>query len=218
MQKKIKVFLCDGNRLFREGVRKLLEVAKDIQVIGEAGEGGEALKKIRRAGPDVVLMDINPPKIDGAHITGRIKKEYPRIKVIILTVQDDRPHIFEAIKSGAVGYLLKDVSSAELIETIRKVARGEALLEPKIAAKVLDEFKALSQRKKSTDAKAYTELTTRENEVLRWVALGASNREIAAKLGLSEKTVKNHLINIFQKLHVNNRTQAALFVFREKKV
>jgi DNA-binding NarL/FixJ family response regulator len=217
MKKKIKVFLCDDHRLFREGVGKLLELEEDIRVIGEAGEGREALQKISRTNPDVVLMDIGMPGMDGVNITRKVKKVAPQVNIIMLTVYQDEPHIFEAIKAGAIGYILKDVSSDELIEAVRRVSRGEALIEPQIASKVLKEFKVLSRKKKSTEEEVYSELTGRENDVLRWIALGASNKEIASKLDISRKTVKNHLSNIFQKLHVNSRTKAALFVFQEKR-
>lgn len=218
MTKKIKVFLCDDHRLFREGVRKLLELEEDMQIVGEAGEGKEALTAISRIKPDVVLMDISLPGMDGVAAARRIKKDNPDLKVVMLTVHQDEPHIFEAIKAGAAGYLLKDVSADELIAAVRRVSRGEALIEPKIAVKILEEFKAMSRRKKPADEEVYSDLTVRENEVLRWIALGVSNKEIASKLDISEKTVKNHLSNIFQKLRVNSRTQAALFVFRRKKL
>lgn len=215
--KRIKIFLCDDHKLFREGVRKLLELEKDLRVVGEAGDGKEALRIIKNASPDVVLMDIGMPGMDGVVATRRIKKDNPEIKVVMLTVHQDEPHIFEAIKAGAAGYLLKDVSGDELVDAVRRVSQGEALVEPKIAAKILKEFKLLSRKKQPSDEEMYTDLTERENDVLRWIGLGASNKEIASRLDISEKTVKNHLSNIFQKLHVASRTQAALFVFREKK-
>jgi DNA-binding NarL/FixJ family response regulator len=215
--KKIKVLICDDHKLFRQGVIKLLELEQDILVVGEAEEGSQALQKIKKNFPDVVLMDINMPGRDGVDVARQIKKENPEISVIMLTVVQDETHIFNAIKAGAAGYLLKDVSGDELIDAVRRVSCGEALIEPKIASKVLKEFKALSRKKKPTDKEAYGELTERENDVLRGIALGASNKEIAAKLNISEKTVKNHISNIFQKLQVRSRTQAALYVFREKK-
>lgn len=217
-RQKIKIFLCDDHKLFREGVRKLLELEKDLRVTGEAGDGKEALRMIKDASPDIVLMDISMPGMDGVVATRRIKKDNPEIKVVMLTVHQDKPHIFEAIKAGAAGYLLKDISGDELVDAVRRVSQGEALVEPKIAAKILEEFKLLSRKKQPSNEEMYTDLTERENDVLRWIGLGASNKEIAARLDISEKTVKNHISSIFQKLHVSNRTQAALFVFREKRL
>jgi DNA-binding NarL/FixJ family response regulator len=216
MKRKIKVFLCDDHKLFREGVKKLLEAERDFSVVGEAAEGKEAWQKIRSTVPDVVLMEITLPQLDGIWITRKIKKELRATNVIMLTVKKDEPQVFGAIKAGVSGYLLKESSAADLARAIRTVYQGETMLEPQIATKILKEFKALPQRKNPSDEDRYEGLTHRENDVLRWIALGAGNREIASKLDISEKTVKNHLSNIFQKLNVESRTQAALFVFREK--
>lgn len=212
----MKVFLCDDHRLFREGLRKILELESDIKIVGEASDGEEAIKMIKKTRPDIVIMDIGMPGMDGVSATYKIRKEGPRINIIILTVYQDEPHIFEAIKAGAIGYLLKDISSDELIEAIRRVYKGEALIQPSIAPKLLKEFTVLS--KKKADGQTYIGLTERENEILKLITLGNSNKEIASKLYISEKTVKNHISNIFQKLHVNSRTQAALYALRQKKV
>ena len=211
----IKVFLCDDHTLFRQGMRKLLELEKDIKVVGEASNGQEALEELKKAMPDVVLMDINMPQMDGVTTTYKIKKKYPHINVVILTVSGDEAHIFQAIKSGATGYLLKDVSSEDVMEAIRKVYKGEALLQPVIASKVLKEFAMLDKRKVKGGDKFYNGLSVREEEILRLIALGGTNKEIAQKLGISEKTVKNHVSNIFSILHVNNRTQAAIYALSE---
>ena len=216
MSDAIRVFLCDDHTLFRQGVRKLLELEKDIQIVGEASNGQEMLNSVKKAGPDVILMDINMPELDGIAATYKIKKMMPRANIIILTVYEDEPHIFEAIKAGAMGYLLKDVSIEEVVEAIRQVYKGEALLQPMIAAKVLKEFAMLDKRKIKEGDRFYNDLTEREKEILRLIALGGSNKEIAQKLNISEKTVKNHISNIFQTLHVNNRTQAALYVLTKK--
>lgn len=205
----MKVFLCDDHKLFREGLRKILELKDDIEIVGEASNGQEAIDRIKKAHPDIVLMDIGMPEMDGMSATYKIKKEIPRVNIIILTVYQDEPHIFEAIKAGAIGYLLKDISSDELIEAICRVYKGEALIQPSIATKVLKEFITLSKKKE--DKERYTGLTERENEILKLITLGNGNKEIASKLYISEKTVKNHISNIFQKLHVNSRTQAALY-------
>lgn len=216
MSDTIRVFLCDDHNLFRQGMRKLLELERDIQIVGEASNGREMLDMLKKTGPDIVLMDINMPEIDGIAATYKIKKILPGADVVILTVYEDEPHIFEAIKAGAMGYLLKDVSIEEVIEAIHKVYKGEALLQPMIAAKVLKEFAMLDKRKIKEGDRFYNDLTEREKEILRLIALGGSNKEIAQKLDISEKTVKNHISSIFQTLHVNNRTQAALYVLTKK--
>ena len=212
----IRIFLCDDHTLFRQGIRKLLELEPDIQIVGEANNGLELLDKLRKTGPDVILMDIGMPQMDGVTATSKTKRVLPNAKIIILTVYDDEPHIFEAIKAGAMGYLLKDVSIEEVSEAIRKVSKGEAIIQPVIATKVLKEFAMLDKRKIKEGDKFYNDLTEREKEILRLIALGGANKEIAQKLGISEKTVKNHISNIFQVLHVNNRTQAAIYALGKK--
>ncbi len=216
MPDTIRLFLCDDHTLFRQGIRKLLELEPDITIVGEAGSGQEMLGMLKKAGPDVILMDIGMPKMDGVTATYKVKKILPHARIVILTVYEDEPHIFQAIKSGAIGYLLKDVSIDELIETIRSVNKGEALIQPVIATKVLKEFAMLDKRKIKEGDKFYSDLTEREEEILRLIALGGTNKEIARKLGISEKTVKNHISNIFQTLHVNNRTQAAIYALDKK--
>jgi len=215
MSDKIRLFLCDDHTLFRQGLKKLLELEPDFLIVGEASNGEEMLEKLRKTGPDVVLMDINMPQMDGVFATYKIKKILPHTHIIILTVYEDEPHIFSAIKAGAMGYLLKDVSIDELIEAIRRVYKGEALIQPKIATKILKEFALLDKRKIKDGDKFYNDLTEREKEILRLIALGGTNKEIATKLGISEKTVKNHISNIFQTLHVNNRTQAAIYALEK---
>ena len=216
MPDSIRVFLCDDHTLFRQGIRKLLELEDDIEIVGEASNGEEMLDMLKKASPDVVLMDIGMPTMDGVTATYKIKKTSPGTNIIILTVYEDEPHIFQAIKAGAMGYLLKDVSADELIKAIRKVYKGEALIQPVIAAKVLKEFTMLDKRKIKEGNKFYSGLTEREKEILRLITLGGTNKEIANKLHISEKTVKNHISNIFQTLHVNNRTQAAVYALEKK--
>ena len=216
MSDNIRVFLCDDHTLFRQGLKKLLELENSIKVTGEAANGEDMLKTIKKAAPDVVLMDIGMPKMDGVTATCKIKKMFPHVNIIVLTVYEDEFHIFEAIKAGAIGYLLKDTSINEVLEAIRKAYVGEALIQPIIATKVLKEFALLDKRKIKGGDKFYNDLTEREKEVLRLIALGGANKEIAKKLDIKEKTVKNHISNIFQTLHVNNRTQAALYVLEKK--
>lgn len=218
MSDSVRVFLCDDHTLFRQGIRKLLDLEKDIEVVGEAGNGLEMLDMLKKTGPDIILMDIGMPKMDGVNATYKVKKILPHINIIILTVYEDEPHIFQAIKAGAMGYLLKDVSFDELAEAIRRVYKGEALIQPVIATKVLKEFAMLDKRKMKEGDKFYNDLTEREKEILRLIALGGTNKEIAQKLGITEKTVKNHISNIFSTLHVNNRTKAAIYALEKMKI
>jgi len=216
MPDTIRLFICDDHNLFRQGIRKLFELEPDVKIVGEANNGEELLAMLKKAGPDVILMDIGMPKMDGVTATYKVKKILPHAKIIILTVFEDEPHIFQAIKAGAIGYLLKDVSFEELMGAIRSVYKGEALIQPSVATKVLKEFAMLDKRKIKEGDQFYSDLTEREKEILRLIALGGTNKEIAAKLDISEKTVKNHISNIFQTLHVNNRTQAAIYALDKK--
>ncbi len=216
MPDTIRVFLCDDHSLFRQGIKKLLELEPDINIVGEASSGEELLGMLKKAGPDVILMDIGMPKMDGVTAAYKSKKILPHANIIILTVYEDEPHIFQAIKAGAIGYLLKDASIGEVIEAIRKVHKGEALLQPVIATKVLKEFAMLDKKSIKQGDKFYSDLTEREKEILRLIALGGTNKEIAQKLSISEKTVKNHISNIFQTLHINNRTKAAIYALEKK--
>jgi len=216
MADTIRLLLCDDHPIFRQGVRKLLELEPDVEVVGEAGDGQEMLDMLKKTGPDVILVDIGMPNMDGVTATYKAKKIFPPAKIVILTVYEDEPHIFQAIKAGAMGYLLKDVSFDELMEAIRSVYKGEALVQPAVAAKVLKEFAMLDKREIKEGDKFYSGLTERQKEILRLIALGGTNKEIAHKLNLSEKTVKNHISSIFQTLHVNNRTQAAIYALDKK--
>lgn len=216
MSDNIRVFLCDDHTLFRQGIRKLLELEPDILVVGEADNGQDMVDALKKTGPDIILMDIGMPKMDGVTATQKVKKISPHINIIILTVYEDEPHIFQAIKAGAMGYLLKDVSIAELIEAIRLIYKGGALIQPMIATKILKEFVLLDKKKIKGGDKFYNDLTEREKEILRLIALGGTNKEIAQKLGIAEKTAKNHISNIFQTLHVNNRTQAAIYAIDKR--
>ncbi len=212
----IRVVLCDDHTLFRQGVRKLLELERDIKVVGEASNGVEMLDVLKKTSTDVILMDIGMPDMDGITATYEVKKILPRVDIIILTVHEDEPRIFQAIKAGAKGYLLKDVSIDELLEAIRKVYKGEALIQPGIATKVLKEFVLLDKTKIKGGDRLCDGLTEREKQILRLITLGGTNKEIGSKLGITEKTVKNHITNIFQALHVNNRTKAALYALEKK--
>lgn len=207
---RIKILLVDDQPLFREGLRTLLSVHLDFEVVGEAANGEEAIKLARSLLPLVVLMDLQMPVLDGVAATRRLHEEQPDCRVIVLTTFDDDEMVFDGLRAGAVGYLLKDAPSEKLAEAIRVAARGETFLQPSVAAKVVAEFARLSRKTVATANPVIEPLSEREIEVLRLIAQGASNREIASALFLAEGTVKNHVTNILGKLEARDRTQAAL--------
>ncbi len=207
----IRVLLVDDQALFREGLETLLSVHKDIQVVGQAGNGQEAVDIALNLHPDVILMDMQMPVLNGVGATRRVKKSLPECRVIALTTFDDKETVFEVLRAGAVGYLLKDVGSAQLAESIRRTARGESILDPSVAAKVVAEFSRVSSLETATSSEVPIEpLSEREIEVLRLVTVGLSNREIAEKLIISRGTAKTHIHNLCGKLGVHNRTEAAM--------
>jgi DNA-binding NarL/FixJ family response regulator len=207
----IRVLLVDDQALFREGLETLLSVHRDIQVVGQASNGQEAVEVAAQLHPDVVLMDVRMPILNGVRATRRLKRAQPQCRVIVLTTFDDDEYVFDALRAGAVGYLLKDVASARLVEAIRAAARGESILEPSVAAKVIAEFTRVSSMVPSAQMEQLVEpLSERELEILGLIARGASNREIADQLFIAEGTVKNHVTHILGKLGVRDRTQAAL--------
>jgi DNA-binding NarL/FixJ family response regulator len=203
----VRVLLVDDQALFREALATLLATHDGIDVVGEAGNGEEALSRASKLTPDVVLMDLRMPVLDGVAATRRLRLAHPSVQVIALTTFDDDEDVFAALRAGAVGYLLKDVSSARLIEAVLAAARGESVLQPSVAAKVVARFAQLPE---PAPQPLVVPLSEREQEVLRLLADGRSNREIAAKLFLAEGTVKNHVTNLLGKLGVRDRTQAAL--------
>jgi DNA-binding NarL/FixJ family response regulator len=204
----IKVMLVDDQQLIRQGIRYLLEQEQDIQVISEAANGLEALSLCRENLPDVVLMDVQMPEMNGVECTRQLTKTYQNLGVIILTTFDDDDYIFDGLRAGARGYLLKDVSSADLVAAVRTVARGDALIQPSISRRVISEFTRLTGG--SSSSKLIERLTPRELDVLGALADGLSNLEIAQKLVITEGTVKNHVSNLLAKLGVRDRTQAVL--------
>jgi len=206
----IRVLLVDDQPLFREGVHTLLSLQPDLEVVGEAGNGEEALRLAARLRPDVILMDLQMPVLDGVEATRRLRLTQPDCRVIALTTFDDDEYVFEGLRAGAIGYLLKDTPSVKLLEAIRAAARGESFLQPSIAAKVVAEFSRLADQAPTRPQPLAEPLSERENDILRLVVTGASNKEIAAVLVITEGTVKNHLTNILAKLGVRDRTQAAL--------
>jgi DNA-binding NarL/FixJ family response regulator len=207
----IRLLLVDDQALFREGLHTLLSLHEDLQVVGEAGNGLEALAAADTLRPDVVLMDLRMPILDGVAATRRLLAAHPTTRVIVVTTFDDDELVFDGLRAGAVGYLLKDVSSDKLVEAIRAAARGESFLQPSIAAKVLAEFNRLERSAAPPPPAPLAEpLSERELEILRLLAAGDSNKEIAAALFIAEGTVKNHVTNILGKLGARDRTQAAL--------
>jgi DNA-binding NarL/FixJ family response regulator len=207
----IRVMLVDDQALFREGLETLLSVHNDLQVVGQASNGQEALEVATKVQPDVVLMDVRMPVLDGVRATHLLNEALPQCRVIVLTTFDDDEYIFDALRTGAVGYLLKDVASTQLVEAIRAAARGESILEPSVAAKVIAEFTRVSRLIPSAQMEQLVDpLSERELEILGWIARGASNKEIADQLFIAEGTVKNHVTHILDKLGVRDRTQAAL--------
>ena len=210
----IRVLLADDHALFRRGVAKLLAAESDFEVVGEAIDGRQAVEMARELMPDVILMDVSMPVMDGLEATRRIKAEIPYVRIVILTASDGDSSLFEAVKSGAQGYLLKNIEPQALFGTLRGVVRGEAPVSRMMAGRLLEEFARQSRQPVPAAAPA-AELTAREREVLELVARGRSNKEIAAALAIAENTVKNHLKNILEKLHLENRVQAATFAVRE---
>ncbi len=210
MNHPIRILLVDDQALFREGLNTLLSVQPDFQVVGEASNGEEALRLAAQLQPHVVLMDLRMPVLDGVTATRRLRTLLPDCRVIVLTTFDDDEFVFDGLRAGAVGYLLKDVSSDKLFEALRAAARGEYFLLPSITAKVIEEFARVSPVARVPVEPLVDPLSAREIEILRLVATGASNKEIAEMLVIAEGTVKNHLTNILAKLSAKDRLQAVL--------
>jgi len=209
--KPIRVLIADDHALFREGVHAILKSVPDIEIVGEAGTGQEALTLASNLTPDVILMDIQMPDLNGVEATQRILKSQPEAGIIIVTMLEDDDSLFSAMRAGARGYVLKGADKAEMLKSIRAVAEGEALFGPAIAARLLNFFHDKpSQPKSESPSPPFPELTDREREILACIARGDTNSEIAEQLTISLKTVRNHVSSIFNKLQVTNRAQAAL--------
>ncbi len=207
--KVINVLIADDHSLVRQGLKQILELEKDIKIIGQAGDGEEAISKVQRLKPDVVLLDINMPKLNGIQTLRRLKDIDKTIKVIMLTFHEDQEYLYETINLGANGYVLKDSESESLIHAVRDVYKGSSYIQPSLATGLVKEFNR-GQQEDSKESK----LTRREYEVLTLIAEGLNNKEIACGLFISEKTVKNHVSNIFKKIEVNDRTQAAIYAYK----
>ncbi|HSJ19886.1 MAG TPA: response regulator transcription factor [Nocardioidaceae bacterium] len=210
----IRVAVVDDQELFRRGLTMLLGVEEDIEVVGEAGDGVAATELAATAVPDVVLMDVRMPKRSGIEACLSIKDVAPSAKIIMLTVSDEEADLYDAVKNGASGYLLKDSSIDEVAQAIRVVAEGQSLISPSMAVKLLDEFKQMTRSERQQVPTP--RLTDRELEVLKLVAQGLNNREIAKRLFISENTVKNHVRNILEKLQLHSRMEAVMYAVREK--
>lgn len=211
MAERITVLLVDDHAVVRQGVRAFLDTQPDMMVVGEAESGKAAVVMVTEYLPDVVLMDLIMPGMDGVEATQRIRQTSPHTQVIILTSYHDDEHIFPAIRAGALSYVLKDIGPVALVDAVRRAADGEAVLNPQVAARLVQEFRGAPD----IAPNPFIELSDRELEVLRLIAGGRRNSEIARELVISEKTVKNHVSNILSKLHLADRTQAAVYAWRE---
>jgi NarL family two-component system response regulator LiaR len=211
MNDLITILLADDHEVVRQGVRALLEVHTEFDVVGEAKNGAEAVKMVEEFVPDVVLMDLIMPGMDGVEATRLIKNVSPRTQIVVLTSYHEDEHIFPALKAGAISYLLKDMKMDELVEAIKKAALGDAVLHPHVAARVIDEI----QGKKENVLQPHSDLTSRELEILKLIAGGSNNTEIAEQLVISMHTVKGHVSNILSKLHLADRTQAAVYAWQK---
>lgn len=211
MTDSITVLLVDDHKVVRQGLRAFLQTKDDIDVVAEAADGATAVALATEHAPDVVLMDLVMPTMDGVQATRLVKKVSPRSQIIVLTSYHRDEHIFPAIRAGALSYLLKDVEPEALADAVRKAAIGEAVLHPQVAARVVKELHGVRSEKTNV----FTELSDREMEVLQLIAAGMNNHDISIKLVISEKTVKSHVSNILSKLHLADRTQAAVFAWRE---
>jgi two-component system, NarL family, response regulator LiaR len=211
MSDPITVLLVDDHEMVRRGVKAFLETRPDITVVAEAGGGEEAVRMAAEHAPDVALMDLIMPGMDGVEATRRLTAQSPRTNVVMLTSYHDDEHVFPAIRAGALSYVLKEVGPEELADAVRKAAAGEAVLHPRVAARVVRELHGARR----DEPNAFRELSDREMEVLKLIADGLSNAEIASRLYVSEKTVKSHVSNILGKLHLADRTQAAVYAWRQ---
>ena len=213
---RLRVLIVDDHALFRRGLQMVLRQEEDIEVVGEAGDGHEAVDRAQELMPDVVLMDVRMPGQSGIKATEQIKDLLPHAKILMLTISDEEADLYDAIKAGASGYLLKEISIDEVADAVRSVSSGQSRISPSMASKLLTEFAAMSKRADERQQLPAPRLTDREMEVLKLVAQGLNNRDIAKELFISENTVKNHIRNILEKLHLHSRMEAVVYAVREK--
>ena len=211
----IRVLIADDQALFRRGLFVVLGTEPDIEVVAEAENGDEAAARAEELAPDVVLMDVRMPRTSGIEAARRIRDALPTTRILMLTVSDEEDDLYEAIKAGANGYLLKEISVEEVAEAIRAVMQGQSLISPSMASKLLNEFNALARRASQREQLPAPTLTARELEVLKLVARGMSNKDVADSLFISENTVKNHVRNILEKLHLHSRMEAVMYAVRQ---
>jgi two-component system response regulator DegU len=216
----IKLLIADDHTLLRQGLRNILELESDFEVVAEASDGEEAVRKIREYQPDVVLLDLNMPKMNGIEVARCTKRTMPNIHIVVLTIHEDENYMFEVIRAGATGYILKDVEPSMLVKAIRMVAEGQSFIYPTLATRLVGEFARLSDQANQYQPRYFRphpdRLTVREMDILKLLVRGLTNQEIATRLYLSEKTIKNHLTSVFRKFGVNDRTQAALYAIKHK--
>ncbi len=215
---RLRVLVCDDHALFRRGLETVLAQEEDLELVGEASDGEEVVRKALELMPDVILMDVRMPKKSGIEAAGEIKEALPHVKILMLTISDEEADLYEAIKAGASGYLLKEIPIEEVADAIRSVWAGQSRISPSMASKLLNEFAAMSRAAEEKPAMPTPRLTDREMEVLRLVAQGMNNRDIAKALFISENTVKNHIRNILEKLHLHSRMEAVVYAVREKMI
>ena len=213
---RIRVLVADDHALYRRGLEMVLGQEDDIEIVGEAGDGAEAIRRAEELLPDVVLMDIRMPRRSGIEACTAIKDVVPSTKIVILTISDEESDLYEAVRAGANGYLLKDVPGEEIADGIRAVIGGQSLISPSMASKLLTEFATMIKKSDERPALPVPRLTTRELEVLKLVARGLANRDIAGELFISENTVKNHVRNILEKLQLHSRMEAVVYAVRER--
>ena len=213
---RLRVMVADDHALFRRGLQMVLEAEPDIDLVGEASDGVEAVEKSQELMPDVILMDVRMPKRSGIEAASQIKDLLPHVKILMLTISDEEADLYDAIKAGASGYLLKEIPIEEVADAIRSVWAGQSRISPSMASKLLNEFAAMSKATGDRSQIPAPRLTDREMEVLRLVAKGMNNRDIAKDLYISENTVKNHIRNILEKLHLHSRMEAVVYAVREK--
>lgn len=212
MKNKISVLIADDHSLLRQGLKQILELERDISVVAQASNGSEAVQYAKECRPDVILMDINMPGTNGLQAIKEIRQEKLQCRIIVLTIHEDREYLFKTLQMGAEGYVLKDAEPSVLVEAIRNVNLGQSYIQPNMTSELVREFNRVTMHEK--EKRDESNLTSREVEVLELIAEGMINKQIARQLYISEKTVKNHVSNIFRKLNVSDRTQAAIYAFK----